>query len=177
MPDVDLSNYAGSLVFGILVIGTFLAFLGYKLHGSIGAGVSIFLTIVGMFVSLGIVNTMKFEDASMETVLTIPICTLLPPTIYSIYLISKWAENKRNDKLRQKIYNCQQELSELEKQLNHRNALLNFITLIKSCDGDMTDVEQRVELLNAKNITDAIKNKKNKIQRLSSEIQYGGRIE
>ena len=63
MPNVDLSDYAGLLIFGIFIINILLAVAGYKMNGKESAIASGALAVVGMWVGLGIVNLMDFDDA------------------------------------------------------------------------------------------------------------------
>ena len=56
MPNVDLSDYAGLLIFGIFIINILLAVAGYKMNGKESAIASGVLAVVGMWIGLGIVN-------------------------------------------------------------------------------------------------------------------------
>lgn len=68
MPNVDKSDYAGLLIFGIFIINILLAVAGYKMNGKESAIASGALAVVGMWVGLGIVNLMDFNDSTPETV-------------------------------------------------------------------------------------------------------------
>lgn len=50
MPNVDLSDYAGLLIFGIFIINILLAVAGYKMNGKESAIASGALAVVGMWV-------------------------------------------------------------------------------------------------------------------------------
>ena len=85
MPNVDLSDYAGLLIFGIFIINILLAVAGYKMNGKESAIASGAWAVVGMWIGLGIVNLMDFDDATPETVITIGICSVLPSSIYILF--------------------------------------------------------------------------------------------
>lgn len=93
MSNVDLSDYAGLLIFGIFTINILLAVAGYKINGKESAITSGVLAVIGMWIGLGIVNLMDFDDATPETVITIGISSVLLSSIYILCVISNWLKN------------------------------------------------------------------------------------
>ena len=86
---MDLSNFAGIYILCIIGGGGLLAWGGYKMQGASGAGCSALLTVVGMWISIIIVDLNAFDDASLETVSTILICS----PILSINIIYRYFQN------------------------------------------------------------------------------------
>ena len=163
---MDLSSFAGIFILFILGGGILLGYSGYKMQGSAGAGASALLAILGLWVSLGIIKLCDFDDATPETVFTIMFFTLSPPSIYNISLFSKWKINKKNEKIREKIQCCENEIKSLEKDLNYLHTIFNLIILIKSCGGDLRDIENNKEIVEANKINEEIKNKRLEIKKL-----------
>lgn len=90
-----LSDFAGLFIFCIIGGGGLLAWVGYKIQGASGAGCSVLLTVVGMWISQIIVELNAFDDASLETVSTILLCAPMLSIIYNLSLFSKWKTNKK----------------------------------------------------------------------------------
>lgn len=156
MPNADLTNYAGLIILCIIIAVALLSCLGHRLYPNIGAAVSIVSAIVGCFVSMGIVNVAGFEDASLESVLTISIGTFLLPVLYNIIVLINWYKGKRKDRLQKKITMYLQEKNELEKAIKHNHAIVNLLTLLKCCGGDTENIEQHERLIVCKNMKEEL---------------------
>ena len=168
---MDLSDFAGLFIFCIIGGGIFLGYSGYKMQGRFGAGSSAALAIIGMWIALGIIKACDFDDGSSETVFTIMFCTLIPPSIYNLSLYSKWKTDKKNEEIRRKIQCCEQEIKSLEKELDYRSTIFNLITLIKKCGGDLCEIENNKEFIEAAKINQEITGKKTEIRQLQYELQ------
>lgn len=93
MHNVDLSYYAGLFIFGIFTINILLAVAGYKMKGKESAIASEVLAVIGMWIGLGIVKVMDFDNATPETVITLGIFLVLLSSIYILYVFSNWLKN------------------------------------------------------------------------------------
>lgn len=168
---MDLTNFAGIFILFIVGGGIFLGYSGYKMQGSSGAGVSAVLAILGLWVALGIISLCDFDDATPETVFTIMLFTLAPPSIYNLSLFSKWKVNKKKEKINEKIQYCEKEIKSLEKELDYCHTIFNLIVLIKNCGGDLRGIENNEEISKANKLNEEIKNKKLEIKQLQYELQ------
>ena len=168
---MDLSNFAGIYILCIIGGGGLLAWGGYKMQGASGAGCSALLTVVGMWISIIIVDLNAFDDASLETVSTILICSPILSIIYNLSLFSKWRINKKNQKIREKLQSIEKEIKSLEKELDYRQTIFNLIILIKTCGGDFREIESNKEFIEANKINEEIKNKRLEIKRLQYKLQ------
>lgn len=169
MPDVDLSNYAGLFMFGIFSINIVLALWGYKMNGIESAIASGALAVIGMWIGLGIVNAMDFDDATPETVLTIGVFSILFSSIYTTYVFTKWLSEQKVLKIQQKLNGYQNELINLQKSMGERSSILHLIQLIKCCGCDTIFFEKHGELADMSRINDAIEKKKVQINDVSSQ--------
>ena len=97
MLNADLTAYAGLFILGIIVVCTVLYYLNYKIDGSNSVGVVVLLSFWGLFLSLGIVHIADFPDATPATVLTISICTIIFPLIYSISKLRGWVTQQKEE--------------------------------------------------------------------------------
>lgn len=79
MSNIDLSDYAGLFIFGLISACALLSYMNYKIDGSGSAGVTALLSVVGMWISFGIVKLADFDDATPETVLNL-CCHTCSPT-------------------------------------------------------------------------------------------------
>ena len=95
MLNTDLTAYAGLFILGIIIVCTFLYYLNYKIDGNNSAGVVVLLAFFGLLLSLGIVHIADFPDATPATVLTISVCTITFPLLYSISEIRGWIAQQK----------------------------------------------------------------------------------
>jgi hypothetical protein len=168
---LDLSNFAGIYILCIIGGGGLLAWGGYKMQGASGAGCSVLLSVVGMWISLIIVELNAFDDASIETVSTILLCSPMLSIIYNLSLFPKWKITKRNEKIREKIQCFEKEINSLEKELKYCHTIVNLIGLIKKCGGDLREIENNKEFVDASKINEDIKNKRRKIEQLQYKLR------
>ena len=173
MPNVDLSDYAGLLIFGIIIIKILLAVAGYKMNGEGSAIVSGALAVVGMWVGLGLVNLMDFNDATPETVITIGICSVLPSSVYILFDFSTWLQKRKFEKLRQKENAYREEISRLEQEISDRKTIFHLIQLINRCGCETVYFENHRELSDMNRITNDINMKKAQLKDISSQIMVG----
>jgi hypothetical protein len=173
MPGVDLSDYAGLFIFGIFAINVVIAVLGYKMNGKESAIASGTLAFLGMWIGLGIVKTMDFDDATPETVITIGVFSTLFSIIYIIYVFTKWLDKRKLLKLQQKQNYYQNELEKLEQEIVDRNHIYHLIQLINCCGCNTVYFEKHNELSDMSRITDEIKKKKAQLNDISSQIMAG----
>ena len=97
MLNTDLTAYAGLFILGIIIVCAVLYYLNYKIDGSNSAGVVVLLAFFGLLLSLGIVHIADFPDATPATVLTISICTIIFPLLYSISEIRGWIAQQKEE--------------------------------------------------------------------------------
>lgn len=168
---MDLSNFAGIYILCIIGGGGLLALGGYKMQGASGAGCSVLLSVVGMWISLIIVELNAFDDASIETVSTILLCSPILSIIYNLSLFPKWKINKKNEIIREKIQCFEKEINSLEKELDYCHTIVNLIGLIKKCGGDLCEIENNKEFVDASKINEDIKNKRRKIEQLQYKLR------
>lgn len=168
---MDLSNFAGIYILCIIGGGGLLAWGGYKMQGASGAGCSVLLSVVGMWISLIVVELNAFDDASLETVSTILLCSPMLSIIYNLSLFPKWKINKKNEKIREKIQCFEKEINSLEKELDYRHTIVNLIGLIKKCGGDLREIEKNKEFVDASKINEDIKNKRREIEQLQYKLR------
>lgn len=173
MPNVDLSDYAGLLIFGIFIINILLAVVGYKMNGKESAIASGALAVVGMWIGLGIVKLMDFDDATPETVITIGICSVLPSCVYILFAFSSWLQKRKLEKLRQKENAYREELARLEQEISDRKTIFHLIQLINRCGCETEYFENHRELSDMNSITNAINMKKTQLKDISSQIMVG----
>lgn len=171
MPNVDLSDYAGLLIFGIFILNILLAVAGYKMNGKESAIAS--GALVGMWVGLGIVNLMDFNDATPETVITIGICSVLPSSVYILFAFSTWLQKRKLEKLRQKENAYREEISRLEQEISDRKTIFHLIQLINRCGCETVYFENHRELSDMNRIRNDINMKKAQLKDISSQIMVG----
>ena len=141
------------------------------MQGTSGVGVSVVLAILGVWIASGIIKLCDFDDATPETVFTIMFFTLIPPSVYILSLFPKWKVNKKNDKIREKIQCIEKEIKSLEKELDYRHTIFNLIILITTCGGDLREIENNKEFIEANRLNEEIKNKRLEIKRLQYKLQ------
>ena len=173
MSNVDLSDYAGLLIFGIFTVNILLAVAGYKMNGKESAITSGVLAVVGMWIGLGIVNLMDFDDATPETVITIGIFSVSPSIIYILCVISNWLKKRKLDKLHQKENAYREEIARLEQEISERKTMLHLIQLINHCGCETAYFENHRELSDMNRITNDINMKKAQLREISSQIMVG----
>lgn len=173
MPNVDLSDYAGLFIFGIFAINILLAGAGYKMNGKESAIISGALAVIGMWIGLGIVNLMDFDDATPETVITIGIFSVLLSSIYILYVISNWLKKRKLEKLHQKENAYREEIARLEQEISERKTIFHLIQLINCCGCETAYFENHRELSDMNRITNDINMKKAQLKDISSQIMVG----
>lgn len=82
---MDLTNYAGRFIL-VIIIGIALLMLAAYRMGKQAASI-LLVALIGGFVGLWFNNLCNFDDASLETVVTIMASTLLPASI----IVCRWA--------------------------------------------------------------------------------------
>lgn len=170
MSNVDLSDYAGLLIFGIFTINILLAVAGYKINGKESAITSGVLAVIGMWIGLGIVNLMDFDDATPETVITIGISSVLLSSIYILCVISNWLKKRKLEKLHQKENAYREEIAKLEQEISERKTIFHLIQLINCCGCETAYFENHRELSDMNRITNDINTKKAQLKDISSQI-------
>lgn len=174
MSNIDLSDYAGLFIFGLISACALLSYINYKIDGSGSAGATALLSIVGMWISLGIVKLADFDDATPETVITISVVTLILPLIYSLVEIRGWASKRKTQAIKSRIHDLQKDLNSIESKLNYECKILNLISLFEQCNVDVRCIEQHPKLSSQKMLITKAESIKKTIAELSSQIQSGG---
>lgn len=106
MTSVDLSNYSGFFILGIIILATAFINIAYKFDGKTGAGISLMATILGCFLSIGIAKLLNFADATPEMVVTVCVGTIGLNLIYISIRLFRFMEIKYKDKLKKKSIFC-----------------------------------------------------------------------
>lgn len=174
MSNIDLSDYAGLFIFGLISICALLSYMNYKIDGSGSAGATALLSIVGMWISLGIVKLADFDDATSETAITICAVTLALPLIYSLVEIRGWASRRKTQAIKSRIQVLQTDLNYIESKLNYERKILNLISLLERCNADVGSIEQHQKFSSQKLLIKKADSIKKTIEDLSSQIQSGG---
>lgn len=170
MTSVDLSNYSGFFILGIIILAIAFINIAYKFDGKAGAGISLMATILGAFLSIGVANSLEFADATPEMVVTVCAGTIGLPLIYISIRLFQYMRIKYKDKLKKEINILSQEISELEKQIERKKSVLNLIKLLKICGGTIENIEHLDQIIDVRIIQKKIKIKNKKIQRLSNKL-------
>lgn len=173
MPDVDLSDYAGLFILGIIITNIVWVVVGYKMNGKESAIASGALAVLGMWIGLGIVKVMDFDDATPETVLTIGIFSVLFSSIYTLYVFSKLLSKRKLEKLQQKESAYRDEIARLEQDISERKSIFHLIQLINRCGCETAYFEKHSELSDMSRINDDINMKKAQLKDISSQIMAG----
>ena len=163
MSNIDLSDYAGLFIFGLISACALLSYMNYKIDGSGSAGATVLLSIIGMLISLGIVKLAAFDDATPETVITISVVTLILPLIYSLVEIRGWVSKR-------KIHDLQMDLNCVESKLNYECKILDLISLLELCNANVQCIEQHPKLSSQKILICKAEGIKKTIAELSSQI-------
>jgi len=157
MANSVLGDYAMLFLIGIFAYVVFSACWCYSVDGSAGAFLSILLSIVGMWLSLHVVNLFDFQNASLETVLTTIFGTFLLPTIYNIRLARKCIMEERNSKIDIQPESYKQKMEWPNNQLDGRDRVQRLLLLLKYCNEDVTGMKNINEMMGVKQTDDAIK--------------------
>lgn len=173
MPNVDLSDYAGLFVFGIFTINILFAIAGYEMNGKESAIISGVLAVVGMWIGLGIVNLMGFNDVTPETVITIGIFPVLLSSIYILFDFFNWLKKRKLEKLHQNENAYREEIARLEQKISERKTIFLLIQLINCCGCETAYFENHRELSDMNHITNNINMKKAQLKDISLQIMVG----
>ena len=73
-------------------------------------------------------------------------------------------------KSEKKIQCIEKEIKSLEKELDYRQTIFNLIILIKTCGGDLREIESNKEFIEVNKINEEIKNKRLEIKRLQYKL-------
>ena len=174
MSNIDLSEYAGLIILGLISVCALLSYINYMIDGRGSAGATVLLSGAGIWISLGIVKLAGFDDATPETVITISVVTLIFPLIYSLGEIQVWKSKRKTQAIKRRIHDLQTELNCIESKLNYERKILNLILLFEQCDVDVRCIEQHPKLSSQKMLINKAESIKKTIAELSSQIQLGG---
>lgn len=138
----DLSKYAWIFILIIIIVVVLLMLIAFFINKPVG---NVFIiSLVGSFIGICIVNILNFEDATLETVITIMASTLLPACL----VVFKWVIQYVNEMHKKKIYKLKETLIEkleskkieltiekkqFEKKLEIDNSVNNLIILLQLC--------------------------------------------
>lgn len=139
---MNLSDYAGIFIL-VIIVGIALLMLAANRMGK-PASIIFLVALIGVFVGLLFVNLCDFEDASIETVITIMVSAMLPASIIVCRWTIQFIEEFRNRKIqslkttiiedfesRKRELNIEKE--HLEKELLINNSLHNLLMLLQLC--------------------------------------------
>ena len=170
MSNIDLSDYAGLFIFGLISACALLSYMNYKINGSGSAGATVLLSIIGMWISLGIVKLAAFDDATPETVITISVVTLILPLIYSLVEIRGWVSKRKTQAIKRKIHDLQMDLNCVESKLNYECKKLDLISLLELCNANVQCIEQHPKLSSQKILICKAEGIKKTVAEISSQI-------
>lgn len=173
MSDVDLSAYAGLFIIVIFTIDIICVVVGYKMNGIESAIASVILAIFGMWIGIGIVKVMDFDDATPETALTLGIFSVLFSCIYILYIFPKWLSKRKLEKLCQQESAYRAEIARLEQKISERKNIFHLIQLINYCGCETEYFERHSKLSDMSRIIDDINIKKAQLKEISSKIMVG----
>lgn len=166
----DLTDYALLVLLGIFVINMVLIILGYKMKGKEAAALIGALATIGLWVGLGIVKIMDYDDGSSEIVSTVGLFSIIFSSMYAIYVFIDWLDMRKLQKLQQKQNDYQRELEKLEQEFVDRNHIYQLIQLLTCCGCDTTYFEKLKGLSDMGRITEEIKQKKAQLNVISLQI-------
>ena len=139
---MNLSKYAGLFILIIIVGVVMLMLVANVINRS--AGKVFIISLVGSFIGIWIVDILNFEDASLETVVTIMVSALLP----SCLVVFNWGIQYVNEMHKKKLYVLKEaiiekleskkkelvlEKTQFEKQLTINNSINNLMILLQLC--------------------------------------------
>lgn len=148
---MDLSEYAGLFILIIIVGVVMLMLVANAINRS--AGNVFIISLVGSFIGIWIVDILNFEDASLETVVTIMVSALLP----SCLVIFNWGIRYVNEMHKKKLYVLKKaiiekleskkkklaiEKTQFEKQLAINNSVNNVMILLQLCASTKMEFEK-----------------------------------
>lgn len=148
---MDLSEYAGLFILIIIVGVVMLMLVANAINRS--AGNVFIISLVGSFIGIWIVDILNFEDASLETVVTIMVSALLP----SCLVIFNWGIRYVNEMHKKKLYVLKEaiiekleskkkklaiEKTQFEKQLAINNSVNNVMILLQLCASTKMEFEK-----------------------------------
>lgn len=139
---MNLSKYAGVFILIIIVGVVMLMLVANVINRS--AGKVFIISLVDSFIGIWIVDILNFEDASLETVVTIMVSALLP----SCLVVFNWGIRYVNEMHKKKLYVLKNAIIEkleskkkklatekiqFEKQLAINNSVNNLMILLQLC--------------------------------------------
>lgn len=139
---MDLSDYAGVFLLVIIVGIALLMLAAYRMGKQ--ASVIFLVALIGVFIGIWFCGLLDFEDASLETVITLMLSSLLPASI----IVCRWAFRFWADSRERKIQVLKISIIEdfesrkselcmekelLEKDLLINNSMHNLLMLLQSC--------------------------------------------
>ena len=139
---MNLSKYAGLFILIIIVGVVMLMLVANVINRS--AGKVFIISLVGSFIGIWIVDILNFEDASLETVVTIMVSVLLPSCLFvfncGIQYVNEMHKKKLYvlkeaiiEKLESKKKELVIEKTQFEKQLAINNSVNNLMILLQLC--------------------------------------------
>lgn len=148
---MNLSKYAGLFIL-IIIVGVVLLMLVANVINR-SAGKVFIISLVGSFIGIWIVDILNFEDASLETVVTIMVSALLP----SCLVVFNWGIRYVNEMHKKKLYVLKEaiiekleskkkelaiEKTQFEKQLAINNSVNNVMILLQLCASTKMEFEK-----------------------------------
>ncbi len=185
---MDLSDYAG--VFVLIIVGGIVMLMLAAKTMEKQASIIFFVALIGGFIGIWLCGLLDFADASLETVVTLMLSSLLPASIivcrWFLQFLAECHERKIQelkisivkDLEARKSVLCM-EKERLEKELLINNSVYNLILLLQICvsvninfydNQEMyVDKEKRNELLRNKNV---IEKEINSIDSRINELRF-----
>jgi|GEM_PF-2225006 hypothetical protein len=148
---MNLSKYAGLFILIIIVGVVVLMLVANVINRS--AGKVFIISLVGSFIGIWIVDILNFEDASLETVVTIMVSVLLPSCLFvfncGIQYVNEMHKKKSYvlkeaiiEKLESKKKELVIEKTQFEKQLAINNSVNNLMILLQLCASTKMEFEK-----------------------------------
>ena len=148
---MNLSKYAGLFILIIIVVVVVLMLVANVINRS--AGKVFIISLVGSFIGIWIVDILNFEDASLETVVTIMVSVLLPSCLFvfncGIQYVNEMHKKKSYvlkeaiiEKLESKKKELVIEKTQFEKQLAINNSVNNLMILLQLCASTKMEFEK-----------------------------------
>lgn len=139
---MNLSDYAGIFIL-VIIVGIALLMLAANRMGK-PASIIFLVALIGIFVGLLFVYLCDFEDASIETVITMMVSAMLPASIIVCRWTFQFIEEFRNRKIQElkttiiedfesRKRELKIEKEHLEKELLINNSLHNLLMLLQLC--------------------------------------------
>lgn len=148
---MNLSKYAGLFILIIIVGVVVLMLVANVINRS--AGKVFIISLVGSFIGIWIVDILNFEDASLETVVTIMVSVLLPSCLFvfncGIQYVNEMHKKKSYvlkeaiiEKLESKKKELVIEKTQFENQLAINNSVNNLMILLQLCASTKMEFEK-----------------------------------